>query len=306
MMRAAMWLCLTAALATAQMPPFGGSPPWGLEQPTKFKGALQSGEGFGKAIGKGLSLEIRPDGEGEWEIVVTSSEGPYEDYSRCVNPPFHGPHPKHLMAWHFEPDRETSPGGVGEKRWLEFVLTAEDNEAECHALDTRLYRPTEPSGWGTRISGRCWVRPLTVNLGGEPPYIDSFTFDGECGLYGALELWRRPAVYVIPDGFTGWVTVLYRLKGEPKLPRKGDAYVVDFTKSSTVRTSSDLRQDQRAAEFVLSPGRKIWGWAVGDADLCSPYQTFFVGTEAQFHAQPDNPALKSIRWDCSKQIRARR
>jgi hypothetical protein len=241
-----------------------------------------------------------PDGE-DWEIQIGPALG--TDYTGCVTPPFHGPHPRDLTARHFESPGGW-PGGIGEKRWLDFDLTGEDYDTDCAAMQKELRG--EDTLDPRRASGRCWLRPLTVKP--KPPSIDSLTFDGECALHGALELWRLPATYVIPDSFTGWVTIYYRQKGQPDLPRKDGRYALTIPATGTVRTSSDLRQDLRSALFSTALGkplplngvaRSIQGWQVGDADSCSAYQTFFVGTRAEFGKLPQNPALKNPRWDCS-------
>jgi hypothetical protein len=310
--------CAAIGAGAAFAQSFGGSPPWGLEKPTYIKGEVSQGQAFEYPIGNGLRLTLTPMPDAdEWNIQVASGDG--DDYSTCVTPPFHGPNARQIMGWHFQAGQEMTPGAVGQKRWIEFVLSSEDHEAECKNLETGLYgKDRDWSNWGTHISGRCWFRPLTVELDdgkGNEQGIKLLTFDAECALRGALELWRLPATYVIPDDFSGWVMMRYRQKGKPELPRKGDRYVVGFDKSATVRTSSDLRQDSRSAEFVWKNGRAaatkgphqtIWGWVVGDADMCSPFQSFFVGTGEQYRKNPENPALKNPYWDCSQVLRVKR
>jgi hypothetical protein len=43
----------TLALQVA-VPPFGGEPPWGLEQPTRISGEVRHGERFERPIAGGL------------------------------------------------------------------------------------------------------------------------------------------------------------------------------------------------------------------------------------------------------------
>ena len=210
-------------------------------------------------------------------------------------------------------------GGVGRKRWVDFVLTSAARKTECDNMETALYGKESAWGaWGLHIAGRCWLRPLSVKLSEGPPnqqVIESLGFDAECALHGAWELWRLPATYVVPDEFTGWVTVYYRQKGQPGLPRRGNEYLVEIGKPPAVYTSSDLRQDSRAARYASKsgkiyaangPNRMIWGWQVGDADFCSPYQSFFVGTGEQYRKSNTNPALRNQSWDCAKVIRVER
>ena len=116
-------------------------------------------------------------------------------------------------------------------------------------------------------------------------------------------------MYVVPDRFTGWVTVYYKQKGAPELSESDIHYIVRIDTAATVRTSADLRQDDRGARFVSTNGkpipregiaRRIWGWTVGDANSCSPFQSFFVGTSEQYKKVPQNPVLENIVLDCSK------
>jgi hypothetical protein len=293
---------------------FGGSPPWGPEQPVSMGGELRAGQTFKNPIGDGLSLILALDGD-EWDIEVTPSVAG-DDYSRCVNPPFHGPNAKQIMAWHFQSGRKATPGGVGEKRWIDFVLSAKDHRMECANLEIALQG--KDTAWGSHISGRCWFRPVSVKLGDgilDQQVIESLKFEAACALHGAWELWRLPSTYVIDDGFTGWVTVYYREKGKAELSRSGDRYVLPVAGSTNVHTSSDLRQDSRGAKFVWTDGRSIsaagvdrmiWGWQVGDADMCSPFQSFFVGTSDQYRKAGKNPALKSPVWDCDNVLRFKR
>lgn len=45
-------------------------------------------------------------------------------------------------------------------------------------------------------------------------------------------------MYLIADGFTGWVTVEYAVKGAPPLPVKDGKRIITVPKSGIVRTSS--------------------------------------------------------------------
>lgn len=300
------------SIASAQT--FGGSPPWGSEKPTSIRGEVSRGKRFESPIGDGLSLTLAPQGD-EWVIEIGPSRGG-DDYSDCVNPPFHGPNPIYISAWDFTGDGPTEMGGVGRKRWVDFVLTSADRKTECENMDIALQE--KESAWGSHITGRCWLRPLSVKLSDGPPsqqLIESLEFEAECALHGAWELWRLPATYVLPDEFSGWVTVYYRQKGRPELPRRRAEYLVEIGEPPAVYTSSDLRQDSRGAKYgsksgkayaTNGPDRMIWGWQAGDASLCSPFQSFFVGTREQYRKSGPNPALKNSTWDCSKVIRVER
>ena len=47
-----------------------------------------------------------------------------------------------------------------------------------------------------------------------------------------------PCVYLIPAGFTGWVTIEYGVAGAPPLPHEGAARRIDVPPSGRVQTSS--------------------------------------------------------------------
>jgi hypothetical protein len=305
-LRAVFFVLLIAPCGVASAQRFGGSPPWGLEKPVKIKGELRRGETFAQPIGGGLSFTLKPSGE-DWEIAIGPSEG--DDYSDCSTPPFHGPNAKQVYTWHFRTSDGSTPGGLRQKRWINFVLRSSDHAKECRNM---LLELQGKNTWTSYVSGRCWCRPLRVKLSDvstKGQRIEALTFDAECALHGAWELWRLPATYVIPRDFTGWVMVEYRAKGQPELPRKADRFLVDIGKSASIHSSSDLRQDWRGAKFVWADGepiptqgreRMIRGRQVGDARMCDPFQSFFVGTGEQQRQMGPNPALKSRNSDCSK------
>ncbi len=275
---------------------FGGSPPWGPEKATHFTGEIRRGEAFNQPIDGGLSFTLAPL-DGYWEAGVG---GAGNDYSRCATPPFHGPNARDVMAWHFRAATAGGPGGMGQKRWIDFVLNDEDDRVQCDQLESALQGKDT---FENRIGGRCWFIPLSVKLSDDPPdrqAIDEMKFEGECALHGALELWRLPVTYTISNSFAGWVMVCFGAKGQPGLPRTGDRYHLLVSKQATVDTSSDLRQDSRGARFELrngtaipadGPRQRIWGWMNGVA-TCGPFQSFFVGTASQYRNHASNPLLK--------------
>ncbi len=275
---------------------FGGSPPWGPEKAAHFTGEIRRGEAFHQPIGDGLSFTLTPL-DGGWEAGVSGSG---RDYSSCATPPFHGPNARDVKAWHFRGAAADGPGGMGRKRWLDFVLNDEDDRVQCGQLESALQGKDT---FENRIRGRCWFAPLSVKLFDDPQdrqAIDEMRFEGECALHGAWELWRLPVTYTIPDGFAGWVTVCFGAKGQPGLPRTGDRYQLLVSKLPIVYTSSDLRQDSRGARFEWRDGtavtgdgadQGIWGWASGVA-ACGPFQSFFVGTATQYRNRAPNPLLK--------------
>ncbi len=168
-------------------------------------------------------------------------------------------------------NEKSTPGAVGQKRQIDFALSLEDRNADC------------------RTSGRCWFRPA-----------------------------RRMGVVASPGtlrhrkGLHGWVTIFYSQGSEPELARVADRYKLAVYGNAPVRTSSFLRQDMRGAAFIY-PSRPpvatqgvnqmIWGWSAGDAKLCTPFQSFFVGTREQYRHRPPNPSLKNLNFDCSKLLK---
>jgi hypothetical protein len=316
------------------VPPFGGKPPWGLEKPVRIVGKVHHGELFEKAIGAGLLLRLAPYDDAGWRIEVGVQEpGASTDLARCVNPPFHGITRMDIEGRHFRTDDNTAARasdefltpGVGGKRWFDFVLSQKDSDTECKNLDGMLYIYDEKnpesiraqSEWGSHISGRGWLKITGMELGnllpGQQARIESMSFEAEVALHGALERWKLPATYVVPEGFTGWVTVYHRQKGAAALTQSGDHYILRLDRSGVVRTSSELRSDRHGARFVSTNGRsistqaassRIRGWEAGVRD-CAPYQGFFIGTREQFERSSEKPGWNIPMGDCSKILPSR-
>ena len=291
----ATWPLLPGGVACGQ--DFGGSPPWGRETPTHFTGEIHRGEQYSQPIGGRFYFDMTPL-NGGWVIGVSGSSD--SDYSRCATPPFHGPNARYIDARDFREQGAYGSGAVGQKRQIDFVLSDEDDTVQFQQLDLALQGK---STFENRISGRCWFTPLSVKLSDGPPErqaVDSMRFEGDCALHGALELWRLPVTYSISNGFTGWVTVCFGAKDQPALTRTDDRYHLLVSKPGTVYTSSDLRQDSLGAKFeskdgasipAMGPRQRIWGWISGEATGCQ-FQTFFVGTAAQYRKHASNPLLK--------------
>jgi hypothetical protein len=292
----AIALFANAPLNVASAQTFGGSPPWGTEEPIRLQGEVRQGQQFEQPIGGGLSLRLEP-GDGDWDIEI-GPLGSHEDFSECPTSPLHGPTPRNILAWDFQGVPQGS-GGVGQKRRIDFTLNSGDNAAECRSL-ARIAQG-EDTYEESRVSGRCFFQPLRVSLSHDAPdeqRIESMAFEAECGLYGALELWRLPVRYVIPAGFTGWVSVYFGQKSQPELPRRPDHVLVKLSRP-VLLTSSELRWDSRGESFVTAKGdpiattgpqRTIWGEERGQSS-CGQYVVFFVGTGNQYRGSGQNPAL---------------
>ena len=306
---------------------YGGQPPWGLEQPVRIRGGIHRGDKFEKQIGRGLYLRLVPDDEG-WQIEVGDQ---HDDFTGCVNPPFHGITPMQIEGWHFRTDDNTaarpssdflSPG-VGEKRWFDFVLSADDNKKECDNLSAALYINDEKnpehvralSDMGQYTSGRGWLAITAITLGnlvpGQQAWIESLQFEAELSFTGALELWKLPSRYVILKGYTGWVRVHYNEKGAAPSPKKDGYQVLQIPSSGVLHTSAELRTDSRDAQYIFSDGavasasgthRQIWAWTTVFAGDCGgTYHLFFVGTKQQYASAPNTVSYGSGNCTCTIQ-----
>jgi hypothetical protein len=281
--------------------PYGGQAPWGMERPVTIHGEVRRGEAFEQAIGRGLSFRLAPTDAG-WRIEVGDGK---DDFTRCATGPFHG-----LTAMDIEGDanRDVDSGGT---RWFDFVLTTGDQERQCTAIDEALHdvdrsrntdedlstKPREKS----RITGRGWLK--IARMDGD---FESMTFDAELTLYGALRLWQRPSRYIIPAGHTGWIGVSADAPSAPPAPLAGGYYQLRIPASGFLRTSTELRADQRDAQYVFSgggpipsagPQKKIWGAYRVLEGRCGRYLMFFVGTKQQYQRARVAGPPSNIRCD---------
>jgi len=314
-MIARILLCFAALV----MPPFGGEPPWGLEQPVRISGEVHKGERFQAPIGEGLYLKLVPYEDYGWHIEVGPDLGTNayvdDDYARCLTMPARGTTKMDIEAEHFRTDDndaarpEPVTPGVGGKRWFDFVLDAEGLKIVCADLERALHDPSQPTDPRAAdafengvISGRGWLAITAMTQGrrerDQPPTFESMRFDAEIALHGGLELWQLPGTYVLPEGFSGWVTIYQRMRDRPSLPRARDRYTLRIPRDGLVRTSTELRGDMLGARVISTSGRaialrgsgrRIWGWGQGQ-NGCAPYHTFFVGTRAKFQRAPESPA----------------
>lgn len=131
-------------------------------------------------------------------------------------------------------------------------------------------------------------------------------------------LQRTPDLFLIPQGYTGWVLVEYEVKDAPPLELRDGYRVLPVPSSGILKTSSGQQQGwaRDVYKFVDASGNLtdlpqtgwgkgglIWGASVSsgkvgvsfaregqDAITCeiqtSPSLKFFVGTEMQFKASP--------------------
>lgn len=125
---------------------------------------------------------------------------------------------------------------------------------------------------------------------------------------------RTPDLFLIPQGYVGWVLIEYDVQGAPPLPQLGSYRVYSVPRDGLLRTSSGLQRGwaRDLYTFVDAQGKRtelaqtrwgkgglVWGGSVssGKVDVAmaregketltceiqtSPSRRFFVGTEAQY------------------------
>jgi len=113
---------------------------------------------------------------------------------------------------------------------------------------------------------------------------------------------RRASRFMIPDGYVGWVKVEFGVPGAPPLPVEGGKYVVLFSPSGFLKTSTPEQSSggrdsyyyysdsstRALADRTSGAGSLIWGQFHSQAFGSSgkhTYEQFFVGTEQQFKEQ---------------------
>ena len=112
----------------------------------RFAGSVRAGERFERRFADSLRFVLRPSDENGWSIVV-AQEDSLADYAAIVTPPFHGPNPVQIEAWHFRNDGNTGPSQgpwPGEERGFSFVTNRRDYDAAASALDVMLWPNGRP------------------------------------------------------------------------------------------------------------------------------------------------------------------
>ena len=119
--------------------------------------------------------------------------------------------------------------------------------------------------------------------------------------HGALADDAQRFLYVLPDGFTGWVCVDFGVAGAPPLPREGKTLLVRPTPGVTMRTSDrvgpvpptgDARIEANGLRRPL-PGDVYGRKMSGQTDTKDPVERYcvFFGTEDAADAAGDAPGL---------------
>lgn len=125
---------------------------------------------------------------------------------------------------------------------------------------------------------------------------------------------RRNETYLLPDHFHGWVQIAYGMKGQPPLPIEHGAYLLDFTHSSSIKTSTPFEAGWAHCNYdFLREGKRVeldkilvgFGYNssantyAGDGSIVSKGpETLaqFFGTKAEFDKHP-----RASKWDAASE-----
>ena len=108
----------------------------------RFSGSVRGGESFERSLGGSLRFVLEPEDEG-WNIHVRGADT-LADYAGIVTPPFHGPNPLGIQAWHFRNADNTGPNrgdpnAPQEEREFSFVTSRRDYDIARLSLDQLLW-----------------------------------------------------------------------------------------------------------------------------------------------------------------------
>lgn len=102
---------------------------------------------------------------------------------------------------------------------------------------------------------------------------------------------RRSDLYLIPEGYVGWVRVDYGIKDAPPLPIEDGYYVVKFPATGHVRTSTRIEEGVAQDKYyyysngnrrLLDTNDMIRSGFVGSVEgEEGHHEYFFIGTEEQ-------------------------
>lgn len=117
----------------------------------------------------------------------------------------------------------------------------------------------------------------------------------------ACQQQRHPGRYLIPNGYVGWVKILFKVQDAPPLPIEDGCYVFKIPADGRLQTSSDIEfgvasdeyyyVSERTREALRSTGWDGGGmiWAGyngrtenGNHEVTEIHEGFFVGTEEEY------------------------
>jgi hypothetical protein len=277
---------------------YGGQAPWGMERPVTIHGEVRRGEAFERAIGGGLSFRLVPT-EAGWRIEVGDGK---DDFTRCATGPFHG-----LTAMDIEGDANRDVDGDG-RRWFDFVLTAGDQERQCTWLDEALNDPERFRTTTKYLSTKPQNRAASPAAAGEDhPDERRLRVDDvrrRTAIRRAQVVAGRAATSFRPATPAGSACPLTHRRRRPL--RSPAATINSAFLRQALRTSTELRADQRDAQYVFSggaripsagPQKRIWGAYRVLEGRCGRYLMFFVGTKQQYQRARVAGPPSNIRCD---------
>ena len=113
---------------------------------------------------------------------------------------------------------------------------------------------------------------------------------------------RPPERFLIPTGYSGWVRVDFRQKGAPPLPIEDGRLLLKLNAQGGLQTSSDPQLGHGRDDFFFYSGDRrtrlsnagvckggmVWQVeTMVDDRTSTPFERFFVGTEAQYRHEVD-------------------
>ncbi|WP_163859719.1 DUF6843 domain-containing protein [Paenibacillus elgii] len=116
------------------------------------------------------------------------------------------------------------------------------------------------------------------------------------GSYGIND--QQSHIYVLPDGYTGWVEIRYEQEGSPPLPREGEEYVNLIPRTGILNTSDSPTSGEMKFYYhdELGNRKKIELDMIRTQAMKTKYvlssngteeelsvNVFFVGTEQQWN-----------------------
>jgi hypothetical protein len=120
---------------------------------------------------------------------------------------------------------------------------------------------------------------------------------------------RAPQTHLVPDGYTGWVSVTYSVEGAPPLPIEDDHRVFRYDTEGKLETSSPYEEGWGVDDYFYVAGQErqllrqrpsgvegeIWGpytstelMIIVDREVTRQGVStgFFVGAEEEWRANP--------------------
>jgi hypothetical protein len=115
---------------------------------------------------------------------------------------------------------------------------------------------------------------------------------------------RQPSRYLIPDGYVGWVKIIFRKSDAPALPVEDGHYLLKIPPSGSLETSSEIEYGVASGDDYFyycgdtrrklestgwGGGGMVWGeynGSSGNNERTELHEGFFIGTEEQMKTLP--------------------